>query len=202
MGESAESVVGWLSRIKHEWLLVFDGADYAPDVINKFIPPGDRGNILITSRNPDMRRNAPEASAVIDRMGEDDAIELLLKAAFLDGSSEELKLATLIVRELCCLPLAVDQAGASIASGLCNIDGYLEMYSKHHQILLADPFFKGASDYGCAVYGTWDLSFRAMEAMANTAFDLAHVQAAKSAISILQSFAFFHHDNILEEIFE
>jgi hypothetical protein len=170
-------------------------------MIAKFIPPGDRGNILFTSRNPDMRRHAPEALAAVDRLEEVDAISLLLKAAFLDGSSEELAHAKLIVEELCCLALAIDQAGASIASGICTIDAYLHMYAKHRQELLADPFFNGASDYGRAVYGTWDLSFRAIEVMKNTASD-SMARAAESAISILQSFAFFHHDNILEEIFE
>jgi hypothetical protein len=51
---SVESVLQWISRIQHEWLLVFDNADGEPDVVAKFIPPGNRGNLLITSRNPDM----------------------------------------------------------------------------------------------------------------------------------------------------
>jgi hypothetical protein len=98
--QSAESAVKWLSRIQHEWLLVFDNADGAPELITKFIPPGDRGNILFTSHNPDMRCHAPEASAEIDRMEEGNAISLLLKAAFLDGTLDELKEAKQIVTEL------------------------------------------------------------------------------------------------------
>jgi hypothetical protein len=184
--ESAESAVSLLSRIKDEWLLVFDNADGAPEMIAKLIPPGDRGNILLTSRNPDMRRNAPEASAEIDRMEEADGISLLLKAAFLDGSSEELAQATLIVTELYFLPLAVDQAAACIASGLCNIGGYLPMYSKHRQKLLADPFFEGASDYGRAVYGTWDLSFRTIEAMTNIASDFSSSRECHFDSSIIR----------------
>jgi hypothetical protein len=40
--------------------------------------------------------------------------------------------------------------------------------------------------------------------MANTGTtsDFVHAEAAESAILILQSFAFFHHDNMFEEIFE
>src|SRR6266849_6499030 len=123
--------------------------------------------------------------------------DAIVAPAFLGGSSEELSQAKQIVTELCCLPLAVDQAGASIASNICTIDAYLQMYSKNRQKLLADPFFKGASDYGRAVYGTWDLSFRAIEAMTNngTTSDFMRAEAAESAILILQSFAFFHHDN-------
>ena len=47
---SAETVLQWISCIQEEWLIVFDNADdLLPDVVAKFIPPGNRGNILITS---------------------------------------------------------------------------------------------------------------------------------------------------------
>ena len=45
----------------------------------------------------------------------DDAISLLLKAAFLDESSDELRLISKsIATELCFLALAVDQAGPGV----------------------------------------------------------------------------------------
>jgi hypothetical protein len=50
------------------------------------------------------------------------------------------------------------------------------------------------------VYGTWDLSFKAIEARANG--QSGSVDDAKSAILILQTFAFFHHENITEDILE
>ena len=44
------SVLQWISSIQEEWLIVFDNADNpAPEVVAQFIPPGNRGNILITS---------------------------------------------------------------------------------------------------------------------------------------------------------
>jgi len=47
---SAESALQWISGIQEEWLIVYDNADdLPPDVVAKFIPPGNRGNILITS---------------------------------------------------------------------------------------------------------------------------------------------------------
>ena len=58
---SAESALRWISGIQEDWLIVFDNADLPPDVVAKFIPPGNRGNILITSRNQSMGRIiAPE----------------------------------------------------------------------------------------------------------------------------------------------
>ena len=58
-----------------------------------------------------------------------------------------LHIARKIVTELCCLPLAVAQAGASIAAGLCNISDYLDLYSAKCKELLSHSVFKGASDY-------------------------------------------------------
>ena len=49
---SVESVLQWISCIQEEWLIVFYNADDPPpEMVAKFIPPGSRGNILITSRN-------------------------------------------------------------------------------------------------------------------------------------------------------
>ena len=111
---------------------------------------------------------------------------------FRSCSAHSRQAARLIVEELCCLPLAVDQAGAAIASGLCSIDDYLLRYSQRCQALLADPMFKGASNYGRAVYGTFDLFFTAINQM--------DTEVAKSAVLTLHTFAFFHHQNISEDI--
>jgi hypothetical protein len=47
---SVQSALQWMSYLPGEWLVVFDNADNpAPEVVVKFIPPGNRGNILITS---------------------------------------------------------------------------------------------------------------------------------------------------------
>jgi len=47
---SAQSAFQWISCIQEEWLIVFDNADDpSPEVVAKFILPGNRGNILITS---------------------------------------------------------------------------------------------------------------------------------------------------------
>jgi hypothetical protein len=50
LDDSVESVLQWMSGIQEEWLIVFDNADVPPvHVVEKFILPGNRGNILITS---------------------------------------------------------------------------------------------------------------------------------------------------------
>ena len=162
---SVRSAIQWLPRADHEWLLIFDNADGDPNTISKYVPPGMRGNILFTSRNPMMRHHVSSSNGhvEVDAMTEEQAISLLLKSAMLDElSTDHIALSRAIVKELCCFPLAVDQAGAAIASGLCNIYNYRELYAKRRKELLTLSSFKGASNYGRAAYMTFDLSFKAI----------------------------------------
>ena len=55
-------------------------------------------------------------------MAEPDAITLLLKASFSDPSAHHLEAGKRIVRELGCISLAVDHAGALIQAGNCDIN--------------------------------------------------------------------------------
>lgn len=135
-------------------------------------------------------------------MSQNEAVLLLLKASHLsDTSGNMLNLAQSIVNELCCLPLAVDQAGAAIETGLCSIDNYLENLSQHRVRLMNHPVFKGASQYNRTVYETWDCSFCEIEFRAKRRTSSQDGEAAHAAILILQTAAFFHHENILEMIF-
>ena len=130
---SVESVLRWISLLQEEWLIVFDNADApSPEVVEKYIPPGNRGNILITSRNRAMGRIVSfENHIEIKEMEEVDAISLLLKASRLDPLPEHLEDSKKIVTELYCIPLAIDQAGAYIEAGRCDIDQYLRLFSVH-----------------------------------------------------------------------
>jgi Tetratricopeptide repeat len=199
---SVESALQWMSYIPGEWLVVFDNADNPPpEVIAKFIPPGNRGNILITSRNQSMgSRIVPFENRIeINEMAESDAITLLLTASFLDPSAQHLEAGKRIVRELGCIPLAVDHAGAYIQAGRCDINEYLTQFFLHCQTLMLDRIFTGASNYNQTVYGTWDLSFKEIEKRADG--DVQESQAAQAAILILQICAFYHHSNISKDIF-
>jgi tetratricopeptide (TPR) repeat protein len=197
---SDKSVLHWLSGIQEEWLIVFDNADNVPpDAMAEFFPPGKRGNILITSRNRSMRKLVPSENVIeVNEMEEADAITLLLKASCLDASAEHQQAAKNIVTLLGCMPLAVDQAGAYIEAGKCDIDKYPILFSSHRQTLMQDATFIGASDYDRTVYGTWDLSLKEIKKRASG----GNSQEAKAAILILGICSFYHHVNISEEIFQ
>jgi tetratricopeptide (TPR) repeat protein len=203
--QSPESVLGWLSNLQQEWLLVFDNVDGDPGPIGKLLPPGNQGNVLLSSRNPSMCHNVPPGAwAEVDTLEEEEALSLLFRAALAEDRSSQplLREAGLaIVKELAYLALAIDQAGAAIAQGVLTFKDYLQVYSEHHQLLLSDPRFVVSNQYEKAVYGTWDISYMTIEKRTSSS-DQVQAQAAKVSLLILHLFAFFHCQGIEEEIFK
>ena len=200
---SSTSALIWIASLQGKWLLVFDNADGAPEVVEKVIPSGSQGNILVTSRNRSLGRvTSYDNTLEVDQMAEKEAISLLVKASHLTELPEHVySIAQQIVNELCCLPLAVDQAGASIEAGLCIITNYLEHLSQHRKKLMNHPSFRGASQYNRTVYETWDLSLNEIESRADDKSDGHGRAAAQAAILILETAAFLHHENIIEAAF-
>jgi tetratricopeptide (TPR) repeat protein len=199
---SLPSVLRWVGRRNDNWLMIFDGADVGYEVVEAFIPPGKHGNILISSRNTTMNRLSAPSSAYMEvfELDEDAAVELFVKSARLGSlSPAEQCHVEAIVQELCYLALAVDQAGSSIATGVCHTDEYLTLYKQRRRQLMDDKFFNGSSNYGRAVYTTWDISFTELEQRASSSsFDSV---SYKAAILLLRIFSFFHFDGIREDIF-
>jgi tetratricopeptide (TPR) repeat protein len=199
---SSASVLPWLASREQNWLMIFDGADGGYEKVEAFTPAGKCGNILISTRNSDIRRLASSLDAFINVIELDQvaAVALFTKSARLNGSipSQQAHIEA-IVQELCCLPLAVDQATASIASGLCRVDEYLDTYKRHRLGLMDIVTFKGSSNYGRAVYATWDISFVELERRASA--KTSDSTSYKAAILLLKLFSFFHFDGIREDTF-
>jgi tetratricopeptide (TPR) repeat protein len=196
------SILRWMGRRNDNWLIIFDGADVGYEVVEGFIPPGKHGNILISSRNTAMNRLASPSSAHMEvvKLDEDAAVELFTKSAKLASlSPAEQSHAEAIIRELCCLALAVDQAASSIATGICRIDEYLSLYKRRSLQLVNDRVFKGSSKYRRAVYTTWEFSFGELQHRASSSSPDSVLYEA--AILILRIFSFFHSDGIREDIF-
>ena len=81
------------------------------------------------------------------------------------------------------------------------IDSYLKHLSQHRKKLMNHASFRGASQYNCTVYETWDLSFNEIEYRADKKSDEHGRVAAQAAILILEAVAFLHHENIIEAAF-
>jgi hypothetical protein len=198
--QSARSVLQWISQTAN-WLMVYDGADGDYQIVEKFFPPGNGGNILMTSRNGGLKRIALTSLKVLS-MIEEEAATLLLKSASLDSMSAHVSnLARKVASQLGGIPLALDQAGAYMLTSQCDIDDYLELYTKNKHELMSNPGFKGASDYNRTTYGTWDISMQMIERMAANNIG-EEALAAQSAIGILRIMAFLDHTNIPQELFK
>src|SRR6266550_8631735 len=74
-------ILQWISQIP-KWLIIYDNADGDYSVVEKFLPPGEAGNILISSRNGELKRLAADSVNVL-AMEEDEAVTLFLKSAML-----------------------------------------------------------------------------------------------------------------------
>jgi folate-binding Fe-S cluster repair protein YgfZ len=200
---SAESTLKWIGSLKENYIMIFDNADVlSPPALEVYFPPGMRGNILITSRNSAMMTlTSPKNSLEVTEMEQREAIELFLKASCLESPTLDVQIqASKIAMELFCFPLAIDQAGAYIASGAATIGDYLAQYSEHQKTLLSHSEFTGASKYNRTVYETWELSYKEIQQRAKSN-DSYKANAANSAMLLLELFPFFHHEGITEEIF-
>ncbi|KIL64448.1 hypothetical protein M378DRAFT_78228, partial [Amanita muscaria Koide BX008] len=199
---SAEFALEWISG-KNDWLMVFDNADGGYQVVEKFLPRGNGGGILITSRDKALERiTSPTHSLEVIEMGEEEAIALLSKSATVDTNSEDVAIvAQKLVAALGCIPLAIDQAGAYMQSCGYGLDDYLELFNKHHAKLMTDKEFRGASLYKHSTYGAWEISIEEIKHRADGG-NSAQSLAAQSALVLHNIFAFLHHDNIPEVIFK
>ena len=197
--KSSESVLKWIAQ-RNNWLMVYDGADGHYQIVETFLPPGDGGNIVITSRNVGLKRISLKSQKIVE-MPEEEASSLLLKSAALDGMSEHNGLVRKLVSELGGIPLALDQAGAYMLTTECGIANYLELFAKHKHALMSNFEFKGASNYDRTTYGTWDISIETIEKMATNDTGQKAL-AAQSAIQILRIFAFLDNANIPLELFK
>lgn len=192
--QSVEGVKRWFSNQTRPWLLIFDNADDPELDIARFFPTGDRGAILITTRNPECRVHATAGSSKLDRMELNDALTLLLRASFvIDPENKTARnSAKHIVETLGCLALAIVHAGATIRQGVCTLDDYCTEYSRHRKQLLDCRPVQAGTDYEHTVYSTWEVSIEKIGRLPD--------KAAKYAIDLLNFFSVLHFEGISEKI--
>jgi len=194
--ENVEAVKEWLSGKKH-WLLILDNADNPNLDISSFFPSRGRGTILITSRNPDLQKYNTAGSYKVDKLDLKEAIDLLLKATVIEDPQDDnvRQVAERIVNELGCLALAIIQAGAVIRQGLCRLDGFCDLFSKHkREVLELGRSIPNVEDYQYSIFTTWEISLEKINGVKD--------DSAKLALELLKIFSFMHFDGIRGEIFE
>lgn len=80
-----------LANCQKPWLLILDNADDPSVDLLDYIPAGNRGSVLITTRNENLRVHAPKTSFSTDKFDTKDSIDLLLKACNLDPQSGDVR---------------------------------------------------------------------------------------------------------------
>ncbi|KAJ7622271.1 hypothetical protein FB45DRAFT_798371 [Roridomyces roridus] len=182
-GQTAEAGFQWLIAEHKKWTLLFDNADDPKLKLWPFFPQCTHGNIIITSRNPQLAAYSPDAHCQVGDLDEDNAVRLLLARAVQEDTDETRKLAMTI--ELSCLPLAIVHAGAYIAKfkGLVK---YLSIYRKNKEELLRRHPDHAHDNYEWTVYTTWQISYERLSPV---------------AARFLQLCALLHHSKIPESIF-
>ncbi|KAJ7878879.1 hypothetical protein B0H14DRAFT_3776406, partial [Mycena olivaceomarginata] len=76
-GQTSEDGSLWLISQVEEWMLLFDNADDPNINLFPFFPRCTHGNIIITSRNPQLAGHGPQSYSKVGDMDETNAIDLL-----------------------------------------------------------------------------------------------------------------------------
>ncbi|KAH8825458.1 hypothetical protein DL96DRAFT_1816978 [Flagelloscypha sp. PMI_526] len=186
LGTTVDDFIRFLRNNNEEWLLFLDNADDPKLNLHPFVA-WPHGNVLITSRNSEVRTHAPRCSLHVDNLEENEAISLLLLGVEVDEGEATKKIAKEIVQDLGCLALAVNQARAFLAKQICNLEDYPRLYRENHRALLADETVQSTDNYEYSVYTTWTISF---------------TQLSREAALFLRLLCFMHHRSIPSTLFE
>lgn len=169
-----DAVKHWLGQ-NRSWLLVFDNA-ISPADIQSYLPQGQTGHVIITSRNPSWE--GVGSSIKIETMKREESVAFLKKRT---GQEDEAATAEL-AEELGDLPLALEQAGAYMKSTGKTMADYLILFRDDRQALLSRG--KPCTNYPDTVATTWNISFKHVK------------ELCPETIYLLNLCAFFAPDNI------
>ena len=187
----------WLANLVHPWLLIMDNADDPRIPLEDVFPEGERGIILITTRNPTNRLHGTVGPRYyqFEKLDIEEANDLLLRAAdeSTPWSVTTRDLASEITKRLGYLALAIIQAGKAVARRICTLTNYLDRYDKSWQRIrrVSDRSSKSGTDVALIsmnVYSTYEIIFRGLEA--------TDADATRDAVDLLKMFSFFSFENI------
>jgi hypothetical protein len=109
IGNSANDALTCLSRKREEWLLLFNNADDTMLDLRDYFPRCPHGNILITSRNHDIRQHAmaQRSHCKVSGLTETEAERLLLDVAGIndDEHADENKILASTIVKVCLVTL-------------------------------------------------------------------------------------------------
>ena len=191
-----QEVKTWLANLSEEWLLILDNADDPRLDTSQYLPPGDRGKILITTKNCTIWNHAANATYELEGMDLEDASSLLLTeyAAASPRNAdlrEEREMVEQVVNLLGCLPLAIRHTAAVISQCGYTLEYYCQIFEHDRKRLLEDRPYQKSGER--TIFLTYGISLRTIREIGG--------DAADCAVRLLETFSFFHRDSISERIF-
>ena len=187
----AECVLSWLNE-RESWLFVIDNLDDV-DVVQGYLPNRSSGrHTLITTRKSHCH-HIPAEGLEVGVLDIDEAQDLLFLRSKIgaagetpEGKAEGVE----IVKELGCLPLAIEQAAAYIREASRDIFKFLPSYRKSRKTYLARTSEGIRSYYKDSVATTWHFSFQRIE------------ENNRDASQLLRLLAFLNPDGILVDFLD
>ncbi|KAI4121535.1 MAG: hypothetical protein LQ347_006820 [Umbilicaria vellea] len=118
------------------WLVVFDNYDQPDqfDNITAYLPQGESGAFLFTSRHTDSDRLGVVIK--VTQMAEEEGLELLLSQSKLKRSDSNVVEGKKLIQRLGYLPLAIDQAGAYISARKLPLELCIQHYDERRETVL------------------------------------------------------------------
>jgi len=194
-------VMTTLSGWQKQWLLVFDNYDDPASFrIKDYFPASRNGNVLITTRSPDLRRIGRMIE--VQGMNEEDALDLLFNRTEIDLTPENREDGVAIVSRLGYLPLAIDQMAAYTRERRETflLKQFIPYYDNHMKEMLSTTpnlwdYMDGSSSNNNnfkSVFTTWDMSYSLLISSSDT---------TPGDIGVLDCFGYFDEKDISEEMF-
>ncbi|KIN02921.1 hypothetical protein OIDMADRAFT_144079 [Oidiodendron maius Zn] len=184
-----------LSNLNHNWLLVLDNADNLATDYACYFPSGTRGTILLTSRMPECSDYNTVGFEQLESLGPADCVNLLLSAAKIPAEAwaEHELAAKSVVGILGSHTLALIQAGAYVARGLCSLGEYPTEYSRQCERLMKFSPKQAQGRYH-NVYATFEVSAQVLESSSQ--------KADRDALELLHLLAILHYNDVPLDLFE
>jgi len=149
------------------WLLIFDNAQRAED-LSEFLPRNNAGRVLVTSSN--MNWEPGSEALLVDRWTRRESLDFLSRRLADAGGTGSAEVADKLAAALADLPLALEQATASIEQTQTTPGEYLAEFEQYWAELLGKG--KPVGSYSTAAAMAWELSFRKIEQIDPEAADL------------------------------
>ena len=177
-------------------MLVIDSVDDPSILIDDYIPGGERGSILITTRNPNLKKlgTVGDGFSHFEGLEEHEAKTLLLEMAeeSKPWQSSAMESAATITKALGYLPLALVHAGTAIATGLSTLPEYVKDLDDIRKILRSGWQLSGKDpeefDLEKNVFASYDMMYQQLDRQSSS--------EARDAVEMLKLLAFLDCENV------